>query len=121
MVVSLIKKIAYEKATKTKIDGYEDMVEYLKAYWCHKYNLPDNDSRLLDKNFDELLLEYYVDIFKTDESFVKKFEIELNGGEALDDDEDWFKKEMGDSYVAPKNVTIEEGDVTIFADNYETG
>lgn len=120
-MINLLKQIAYEKATKKTIDSYEEMVEYLKHYWSSKYNLPDNHPLLLSKTFDEVLLEYYIDIFKSDDEFLKKYEMELNGQQAVAEDEDWFKSEMGNDYTPPDKKISKVDDPMVFSDNYETG
>lgn len=120
-MLNLLKKIAYERATKKTIDNYEEMVEYLKQYWSAKYSLPDNHPLLLSKTFDEILLEYYIDIFKTDDDFLKKYEMELTGQKAIDEDEDWFKQEMGENYTPPDKAISNVEDPMVFSDNYETG
>jgi len=118
-MISLIKKIAHHKVTRKKADSYDEMCDFLMDWWSTKYNLPINHPLLLSRNFDELLLEYYVDLFKNDEEFLRAFELELQGKKINEDDEEWFKEQMGDDYIAPNQNVVENSFESVFTEKYE--
>lgn len=97
-----IKKIAYQRVTRTKDEiPLDEMEAYIKEWWSVKYNLPKNHPLLLELTFEELLVEYFVDTFRRDEDELKKFQLELEG-KHIDSDEEWLMKEMGDDYKPPE-------------------
>ena len=115
-----IKKIAFDKVTRTKsqipLDEFES---YLKDWWSAKFNLPTNHPLLLELTFEELALDYFVDLFKRDEEEYGKFEMELMGRH-IDSDEEWLMKEMGDEYKPPEEAKQEDVDLS-FNDKYTMG
>ena len=53
-------------------------VDFIRRWWCKKYNLPPTDDRLLKYTPEELLLEFYEDAYE------RKPNIQLPGDEELD-------------------------------------
>ena len=129
--VKAIKQVAYNKATATSVP-MSDIDNFLKQWWSDKYHRPTNDPLLLQFTTEELMLEYYYDIFKDNKDERLKFEKESQI-ETEDEDEKWFKKVMGEQYNAEnaysaemkekisnaKNGKIEKDDS--FDDNFTLG
>jgi len=55
-----IKRIAYNKIN-------QDIEQKLVFWWCDKYKLPPTDERLLNYTVEELILEYFMDLFREDQ------------------------------------------------------
>jgi len=96
-----LKIIARNKIKKDSVSSFEEFEEFLKQWWSDKYRLPDNHPLLLEKNLEDLIIEYFVDYFRNNPQNLNEFEINNN---LIEDDEDeiWFKKKMGDQYT-PRN------------------
>ena len=114
-----IKRIAKHKAQRVSV-SYAELEEYLKEWWSEKYNLPDNHPLLLQKTLEELIIEYWTDVFKKHPEELRKFENEINEKSkphVSDEDEEWFKKVMKDDYNqdALKNDIKEKEE---FSDTY---
>lgn len=107
-----IKRIAFYRAKRENIP-YDELEDFIKDWWSDKFNLPNNHPLLLQKTLEELMIEYYTDVFKKIPEEARKFELEDLGQVKLSlsseeqDDEEWFKKMLGDDYVSPDLPIVE--------------
>ena len=114
-----LKRIAYFNITNTRISGSE-IDSYLSRWWAKKYNRPTNDPLLLSRTTEDLLVEFYQDVFELDKDEYQNFEIEEGISNAISD-EDWFKKHMKDEYTPnPAYSKKHSKQVEEFDDNYST-
>lgn len=123
-----LKRIARYKVTINSANGEDEMAEFLMDWWSEKYNLPNNHPLLLQKTLEELVVEYYVDVFKKNPDELSKFEKDL-GVAKEDEDEKWFKKMMGEQYTSEPAYSEGFGgkakeqpkeDEAVFEDTYNT-
>ena len=94
-----LKRIAASKLTQ--VDTYDDVVEYFKILFCKRYNLPFKSEVLKEYTPYELMLEIMILDFLDDKKSLNDF-IRKDNGEIdaiMEDDEKWFKEQMGDSYT----------------------
>lgn len=101
-----LKSIARYRIKRDSVSNLEEFKDFLKQWWSEKYKLPDNHPLLLDKSFEELLVEYYVDYFRANPKELNDFEVKNN---LINDssDEEWFKQSMGEDYT-PQEAFSEE-------------
>lgn len=97
-----LKTIAQFKIKRSSVSSFEEFEEFLREWWSEKYHLPNNHPLLLEKNLEELIIEYFVDYFKNNPQQLNEFEVK-NNLLSDDDDEKWFKQKMGNQY-SPKNA-----------------
>ena len=118
MSLTNLKLIAYERVARTEVP-YEDLEDMLKIWWSNKYNLPKNHPLLLDCTLEELLIDYFTDLFSKDKKEMESFQSEIykisadilpavSGGKGLSDEE-WFKKVMGDEYTPEEAHSLAYG------------
>ncbi len=119
-----IKKLAYD-IVQPKSFRYEEMEQFLIRWWSNKFNLPTNHPLLLDRTFEELLLDYHVDTFIKNPESLKSFadEIKESLGEVGDDDEEdaWMTsriKSDGQTGPKPKDTGKKDSEEVVFNDNY---
>ncbi len=105
--LSNIKEIAYSQFAHKTLNNSEDLIIFLKNWWVQKYNLPANHQLLLNQTIEELLIEYYFDVFKNDKDELAKYEKERHGGVMIEDEE-WFKQELGEEYIQPQKIAGED-------------
>lgn len=103
MPLNNLKKIARYKVRRQDVT-HEEFEDYLKIWWSEKYNLPPNHPLLLQLTIEELIIEYYRDIFAKDPKELEAFEAEI-GIVDPKSDEAWFKKHMGDEYTTESAVS----------------
>jgi len=117
MSLTNLKLIAYEKVARKEVP-FEDLEDMLKIWWSNKYNLPKNHPLLLDSTLEELLIDYFVDVFSKDKKEIENFEVEMRKlhPDAIPDieskglsDEEWFKKVMGDEYTEQEAHSLAYG------------
>ena len=106
-----LKTIAQYKIKRSSISNFDEFEDFLKDWWSDKYHLPNNHPLLLERDLEDLIIEYFVDFFKNNPQKLNEFEID-NNLLSEDDDEKWFKQKMGDQY-SPKNAfstdVVDEG------------
>ena len=115
-----LKRIA--ASTLTKVETFGDLIEYFKILWCKRYNRPFKDPLLKEYTAYDLLLEILICDFMDEPQSLADF-IRRDNGETdaiMEDDEEWFKKEMGEGYTAEEYRT-EEYKKTIAKAKKETG
>ncbi len=100
MALTNLKRIALYRVRRTRVDG-DEIIDFLKSWWSEKYKRPVNDPLLLSRYVEELMVEYYEDLFRAQPDKLSEFEISINDI-AETSDENWFKKVMGDQYT-PEN------------------
>lgn len=94
-------RIAYNKVNgdTSSLEGLE---EWLKSWFCFKYNTTENDDRLLDMTLEELLVLHQMHRVNENPVEVK---VELDGRTSEQEDhEEWLKKEMGDDYITDEEM-----------------
>jgi hypothetical protein len=82
-------------ADTSSMEGFE---RFLVSWYCFKYNVPPNDSNLLDMTLEELATLYFMHRIKEDPNFVA----ETVSGK--DDYEEWLKQEMGEDYISNEEM-----------------
>lgn len=124
-MASNLKRIAFYRAKQTT-QSAQELCDALKLWWSDKYKLPDNHPLLLQKTLEELMVDYYTDLFRRDEKAAKEFDKEIHGRAdmSLTDeekaDEEWFKAMMGDGYISPDEpIRSSSGEAMNFETNTE--
>lgn len=97
-----IKELAKIRV-KQKVDNDEDLEVFLGIWWSRKYSLPSNHALFLDRTLEEHLLDYY-----TNDMLDNPSKEETTIAE-LDEDEEWYKKEMGEDYHEEYDFLIPVG------------
>lgn len=117
-LLTSLKSLAYRRAKRTTIT-LDELEDHLKMWWSDKYKLPDNHPLLLEKTLEELLVEYYTDVFRSSPEESKQFERQLGLSTDEPSDEEWFKKTMGNDYT-PETAIDKKTDKPIgdFEDKY---
>jgi len=88
--------MAYENVT-------DDVEWQLKVWWGTTYNKPILHSSIDEYLTEELLLEFYMNKFFTDAVFKKEYEQDMGlKSHKEKEDEEWFKKQMGEGYNSPE-------------------
>lgn len=80
------------------LNGAGEPIQALRRWWCRRYNRPYKDPLFDSYTFEELLLEYYENLFLDDPEERKKA-----AGELLYDPEEeeaWLKEQMGKDYMS---------------------
>lgn len=106
-----LKKIARNNIIQDKLD-LEEFLSYLKGWWARKYNRPKQDPILLSMYYEELIIEYFEDLFLKDKVELARFEKEIGVGEYLEYDE-WIKKQEESNEISPLQNPTQE-----FEDTY---
>ena len=102
-----LKRIAASKLTQ--IDTFGDLIEYFKIQWCKRYNRPFKDPLILQYTPYELILEILTCDFLDEPQSLSDF-IRRDNGETdaiMEDDELWFKEQMGEGYTQDEYRTDE--------------
>lgn len=125
-----LKRIARSKVRCEQVQ-FDELEDFLKDWWSQKYTLPNNHPLLLEKTLEELLIEYYVDLFSKFPEELHKFECEIKEVKAespVAEDEDWFQRNMGQDYTVNqahstkfnKELGQTKTDEVEFDDNYSS-
>jgi len=76
------------------LDSFEGMKQYLINWFCFKYSTTENDDKLLDMTFEELMVLYQKHCIHEDPKY---FDEIMNP--QVRSYEDWLKEEMGEDYA----------------------
>lgn len=90
----------FEKIAKEHLYGKTDTLDGIErrliAWFCLTFNTTPKDDKLLDLTLEELLVLYYMHLFKNNPEFVSEDE--------KDDYEEWLKKQMGEHYTSEEGM-----------------
>lgn len=100
--LSVLKMIAKNRVQK-EIQTVDDLVYFLSIWWSEKYKLPCNHQLFLEKTIEELVIDYYIDKFISDPQ-------SMNEEEKVQDDEDWYKEQMGEEYKEQYDYLLDPND-----------
>lgn len=113
-----LKRIAYNNVKKFSQEKQEisDFEIYVCRWWRKKYNIPDTDKRFLNKELDDIIIEYFEDQFFEDPKLVSAYESGFNSSDEME--EERLKEIMGDDYteeisymVGPKDENSNENQI----------
>lgn len=88
-----LKNIAYLNVDG-EVETLDDLERFLKIWWSNKYNLPPNHNLLMDLTLEEILIQYYSDLFIKDEKALESFKEKL-GKSKKQLDIEWLKANGG--------------------------
>lgn len=90
------KRLAFENITK-KIETYEDFEEAVCGWWRRKYKLPDTDVRFLNKRSEDIVVEYFEDMFRESPQLLRAYSFGYESVEEME--EKRIQEIMGDDYT----------------------
>lgn len=98
------------QAAERSVEDEESLTRFLRSWWCQRYSKPFKDPMLLDYSVEELLWEYLETNYRADPVAAKEAKEAVKRTE---EDEDWLKKQMGDSY---QDLEAQEKTLAVEAD-----
>lgn len=96
-----IRKLALQNVL-ADFKGESSPAHALRRWWCRRYNRPYHDPLLETYTLEELLIEYYENLYLDDEKERKKAHDELMFDP--EEEEAWLKEQMGDDYMSPEEM-----------------
>jgi hypothetical protein len=98
MYLNSLKKIARDRLVG-EVKTFQEFMSHLKIWWSEKYKLPMNHELLLQLSTEELIIQYFTDLFRRDPKELEKFESDQLGDDSIKNDEAWFKRSMKEEYT----------------------
>jgi hypothetical protein len=102
-LVEDIKRIALQNID-ADVKDEESLIAFLKRWWSRYYNRPRKDPLLLEYSVEELLLEFFENVYLDDETERHKVKSEMLLKESGEDFEEQLKEELGDAYQTPEEM-----------------
>lgn len=98
-----LKKLALNNVLEV-MEGKGDLLRFLHRWWCRHYKRPYKDPLFGEYTIEELLLEFYENLFVDNES--ERIQANIDITEANEEEEEAFlKKIMGDQYQTKEEMT----------------
>lgn len=98
-----LKAIALNNVLKQPKNILE-IQDWLKRWWCRYYKRPYKDPLLENYSLEELMLEYYENMFLDNPNEREKANADIQDTLYGDEDEEELKQIMGDKYISKEEM-----------------